>query len=69
MRKLREVQKKSDKKKGKINEKTKNNNIKKDDELSIFSDIDVLQIDEEKKREKMYNRKCELIRKLYYRSK
>ena len=69
MRKLREVQKKSDKKKGKINEKTKINNIKKDDELSIFSDIDVLQIDEEKKREKMYNRKCELIRKLYYRSK
>lgn len=69
MRKLREVQKKSDKKKGKINEKTKSNNIKKDDELSIFSDIDVLQIDEEKKREKMYNRKCELIRKLYYRSK
>ena len=69
MRKLREVQKKSDKKKGKNNEKTKSNNIKKDDELSIFSDIDVLQIDEEKKREKMYNRKCELIRKLYYRSK
>ena len=69
MRKLREVQKKSDKKKGKINEKTKNNNIKKDDELSIFSDIDVLQIDEEKKKEKIYNRKCELIRKLYYRSK
>ena len=69
MKKLRQVQKKTDKnkKKGSVNTKIKSN--LKDDELSIFDDIDVMGINEEKKREKLYNKKCDLIRKLYYRSK
>jgi hypothetical protein len=69
MKKLRQVQKKTDKnkKKGSVNTKVKSN--LKDDELSIFDDIDVMGISEEKKREKLYNKKCDLIRKLYYRSK
>jgi hypothetical protein len=69
MKKLRQVQKKSDKKKKKDNENTKSKTDLKDDELNIFSDIDVMGITEEKKREKLYNKKCDLIRKLYYRSK
>ena len=69
MKKLRQVQKKSDKKKKKDNENTKSKTDLKDDELNIFIDIDVMGITEEKKREKLYNKKCDLIRKLYYRSK
>ena len=69
MKKLRQVQKKSDKKKKKDIENTKSKTDLKDDELNIFSDIDVMGITEEKKREKLYNKKCDLIRKLYYRSK
>lgn len=69
MKKLRQVQKKSDKKKKKDIENTKSKTDLKDDELNIFIDIDVMGITEEKKREKLYNKKCDLIRKLYYRSK
>ena len=69
MKKLRQVQKKSDKKKKKDSENAKSKTNLKDDELSIFNDIDIMGISEEKKREKLYNKKCDLIRKLYYRSK
>ena len=69
MKKLRQVQKKTDKNKKKGSVNTKDRSNLKDDELSIFDDIDVMGINEEKKREKLYNKKCDLIRKLYYRSK
>ena len=53
MKKLRQVQKKIDKnkKKGSVNTKVKSN--LKDDELSIFDDIDVMGISEEKKEGKI----------------
>ena len=69
MKKLRQVQKKSDKNKKKGSENAKSKNNLREDELSIFSDIDVMGVTEDKKREKLYNKKCDLIRKLYYRSK
>lgn len=69
MKKLRQVQKKSDKNKKKAIENGKTKNNLREDELSIFSDIDVMGVTEDKKREKLYNKKCDLIRKLYYRSK
>jgi len=69
MKKLRQVQKKSDKNKKKGSENGKSKNNLREDELSIFSDIDVMGVTEDKKREKLYNKKCDLIRKLYYRSK
>ena len=62
------VKKKSDKKKEKSKKENEENNTN-DKELNIFGDLDVRQINEEKEREEMYEKKLELIRNLYYRTK
>ena len=62
------VKKKSDKKKEKSQKENEENKIN-NKELNIFGDLDIRQITEEKEREEMYEKKLELIRNLYYRTK
>ena len=62
------VKKKSDKKKEKSKKENEEINTN-DKQLNIFGDLDVRQIAEEKEREEMYEKKLELIRNLYYRTK
>jgi hypothetical protein len=61
------VKKKSDKKKAKDekNKKTK----KKDEDLNLLGDLDVREVEDDKEREEMYNKKLELIKDLYYKTK
>ena len=63
------VKKKSDKKKEKDTKK-ENGKIKKiDDEYNIYGDLEIREIQGDKEREEMYEKKLEMIRNLYYRTK
>ena len=62
------VKRKSDKKKEK--EKEEKGKIKKiDDDYNIYEDLEIRELKGEKEREEMYEKKLELIRNLYYRTK
>ena len=39
------------------------------DGVSIFSDLDIMKIQKERKREKLLRKKLDIVRKLYYRTR
>ena len=41
---------------------------KKEENISIFSDLDIMKIQKEKAREKLLRKKLDIVRKLYYRT-
>ena len=64
------VKRKSDKKKKERElKKKKGAIIKEEDELHIFEDLEIRQMEEGQKREELYDKKLELIKSLYYRTK
>ena len=42
---------------------------KNKDNISIFTDLDIMKIQKDRKREKLLQKKLDIVRKLYYRTR
>ena len=42
---------------------------KNKDDISIFTDLDIMKIQKDRKREKLLQKKLDIVRKLYYRTR